>query len=341
MNWLLNNPDADLDSEYLLLFYAIAIGAVILACFKSVRSADRTGYMEPPEIPTRLDPYELAYLRGGETEVTRVAIRSLVERGLLQVTETRDWSSTALAFRKEVDRGRAPEPGELSPIEASIMKWTGFPATGRQIYQPDGTPYKTVSTLFWHGTTGRHSYQPGSVPALIKNTCDRYQDNLAANLLLAPPEMKQLSSWLWWIGSALVLGLGGYLLAVALKKGEPIVAVVLCPMALIGVIALAFACLHFSRISRRGRAYLEQLELAYDRLTSKGRQRARSGSTLNKAGDPDDREPTRESSVFSDRLLMDGIFGEVLPADTPLTDLWNAMVLNGVVIAPGEEPPMG
>jgi hypothetical protein len=45
--------------------------------------------------------------------------------------------------------------------------------------------------------------------------------------------------------------------------------------------------------------------------------------------------------VFSDRLLMDGIFGEVYRADTPLNDLWNAMVLNGVVIAPGEEPPMG
>ena len=38
---------------------------------------------------------------------------------------------------------------------------------------------------------------------------------------------------------------------------------------------------------------------------------------------------------------MDGIFGEVSPAATPLIDLWNAMILNGVVIAPGEEPPMG
>jgi hypothetical protein len=38
---------------------------------------------------------------------------------------------------------------------------------------------------------------------------------------------------------------------------------------------------------------------------------------------------------------MDGIFGEVSPADTPLNDLWNAMVLNGIVMAPGEERPMG
>jgi uncharacterized protein (TIGR04222 family) len=133
MNGLLHNPVADLHSEYLLLFYAMAIGAVILACYKSIRSADRTRRMEPPEIPARLDPYELAYLRGGETEVTRIAVMSLLQRGLLQVIESRNWSSTDLAVRKEVGRGRKPEPGEMSPIEACIIKWTGFPATGRQI----------------------------------------------------------------------------------------------------------------------------------------------------------------------------------------------------------------
>ena len=341
MSWLLNNPVRDVDSEYLLLFYVMAITAVSLACYRSVRSADWTRHMEPPEIPTRPDPYELAYLRGGETEVTRIAIGSLVERGLLKIIESRDWSSTELTIRRKVDRGRTPEPGELSPIEACIMKWTGFPATARQIYQPDDTPYKTVSTLFWHGATGRHSYQPGGVPALIRSSCDRYRDNLADNALLNPPETKQLGSRLFWIGSALIVGLGGYLLAVALAKGEPLVVFLLCPMALIGVIALAHTCLLFPRISFRGRAYLEQLELNYDRLRSNGRPRGHSRSVLTKGGDPDDREPMRESSVYADRLLLDGIFGEVSAADTWVTDLWNAMVLNGIVIAPGEEPPKG
>jgi uncharacterized protein (TIGR04222 family) len=311
MNWLLNNPVAHMDSEYLLLFYAIAIGAVILACYKSVRSEDQSRHMKPPEIPARLDPYELAYLRGGETEVTRIAIISLLQRGLLQITRSRDWSSTALAILNEVDRGRWPEQGELSPIEACIMKWTGFPAPRRQIYEP------------------------GGIPDLLQGMCGDYRDNLADQELLAPPGMKRIGAGLWWIGSALILGLGGCLLRVALSKGESIVAVVLCPVALIGVIALAFACLHFPRISHRGRAYLEQLELAYDRLTSEGRRRGRSRSARTKAGDPDDREPMRESSVYSDRLLMDGIFGVVSPADTPLTDLETAMFPNGRFL--GEE----
>jgi uncharacterized protein (TIGR04222 family) len=311
MNWLMNNPVADIDSEYLLLFYAISIGAVILACYKSVRSEDRTRHMEPPEIPARLDPYELAYLRGGEREVTRIAIISLLQRGLLQITESRDWSSTAVAILKEVDRGRTPKPGELSPIEACIMKWTGFSASRRQIYEPSG------------------------IPDLLREMCGDYRENLADQELLAPPGMKRIGAPLWWIGSALMLGLGVYLLAVALAKGESIVAVVLCPTALIGVIALAFACLRFPRVSHRGRAYLEQLELAYDRLTSKGPRKGSSTSAHTKAGDPDDREPMRESSVYSDRLLMDGIYGEVSSADTPLTDLETAMFANGRLF--GEE----
>src|SRR5262249_29263629 len=196
--------------------------------------------------------YELAYLRGGDTEVTRIALRSLLQRGLLQITESRDWSSTDLVILKEVDRGRKPEPGELSPIEACIMKWTGFPARRRRIYEPSG------------------------IPDLLRGMCGDYRDNLADQELLAPLGMTRIGARLWWIGSALILGLGGYLLAVALAKGEPIVAVVLCPMALIGVIALAFACLAFPRISHPGPAYLQPLGLAHDPVTSQGRPRGRS-----------------------------------------------------------------
>jgi uncharacterized protein (TIGR04222 family) len=306
MNGLLHNPVTDIYSEYLLLFYAMAIGAVILACYKSVRSADRTRHLEPPEIPSRPDPYELAYLRGGETEVTRIAIKSLLERGLMQITESRDSSSTDLLIRKRVDRGRQPEPGELSPIEGCIMKWTGFPALRQQIYEP------------------------GGIPDLLQGMCFDYWDKLADQELLAPPGMKQVGVRLWWIGSALIFGLGGYLLAVALAKGEPIVAFILCPMVLIGVLALAFASLDFPRISHRGRAYLERLELAYDWFRSQGRRSGRSRPALTKAGDPDDRGPMRESSLYSERLLMDGIFGEVSRADTPLTDLEAAMFSVGL-----------
>jgi hypothetical protein len=192
-----------------------------------------------------------------------------------------------------------------------MIKWTGFPALRRQIYEPDGKPEQ------------------------LRGMCGAYGDNLADRELLAPLGMKRIGAQLWWIGSALIFGMGGYLLAVALAKGEPVVALILCPMAFIGVIALAFACLRFPRISHRGRAYLEQMELAYERLKSKGPRRGRAGPAGAMPGDPADREPIRESSASFSRLLMDGIFGEVSPADTPLTAMETALFPNGKFL--GEE----
>jgi hypothetical protein len=183
--------------------------------------------------------------------------------------------------------------------------------------------------------------QPSGIPALLKGRCNSYQDNLADKELLAPPGMKQLGAWLWWIGSALILGLGGCMLAVALAKGPSNVGLfmfIMAIMAVVGLVALAPACLAFPRTSHGGREYLEQLELAYSRLKSKVRPTGSSSSALTMAGDPGALEPMREPSVYSDRLLMDGIFGMVSPADTPLTDLLDAMFLNGFLLAPGETP---
>ena len=70
MNWLLHNVVADLYGPYFLLFYATVIVALIVACCRSVRSVDQTRDLDPPEVPAKLDPYEIAYLRGGENEVT-------------------------------------------------------------------------------------------------------------------------------------------------------------------------------------------------------------------------------------------------------------------------------
>jgi uncharacterized protein (TIGR04222 family) len=320
MTWLLHNGIADIYGPYSLCFYPVAIVTVILACYQSVRSLDRTRDMEPKKIPAKLDPYEIAYLRGGETAAARVVIVSLIERGLLQINERRDWSSTALAILKEIDRGRMPEPGELSMIEARIMKWPGFPATTEQVLEPNG------------------------LPAQLRGASDHYQDNLAEQELLAPRAMKQLGAWLWWIGSALILGLGGCMLAFALASGPSNVALfvfIMAIMAFVGVIALAPACLSFPRISHRGQAYLEQLEFAYERLRSNARPTAGSSCSATGIGDPGAREPMQRRSLYSDRLLMNAIFGTVSPADTPLTDLLAALVRIGFFPAPGEPPPMG
>src|SRR5271156_1811715 len=127
MNWFLHNPITDLYGPYFLLFYGVAIAALTLACYKSVRGLDRTRDLEVPEFPAKLDPYEIAYLRGGENEVTRVAIASLIQRGLLQIVEQVNPPSYKRV--KKIVKGRKPASGELSPIEASVLEWSGFPAS--------------------------------------------------------------------------------------------------------------------------------------------------------------------------------------------------------------------
>src|SRR5690242_7333062 len=136
MNWFLHNTIADLYGPYFLLFYAAAIAVLTVAAYRSIRAMDRTGELEPPEVPAKLDPYEVAYLRGGENEVTRVAIASLIHRGLLRIVEEKKWWSTT----KKIDRGRPAEPGELSPVEVAVHKWAGFPANPRELFSPGGIP---------------------------------------------------------------------------------------------------------------------------------------------------------------------------------------------------------
>ncbi len=292
MNWLLHNVIADLYGPYFLVFYAMAIVALVVACYRSVRSLDRTNDLEPPEIPAKLDPYEIAYLRGGENEVTRVAIASLIQRGLLQITEKKHRLSTT----KEIDKGRKPAPGELWRIEASVLKWSGFPAAPPQIFQA------------------------GGIPALVKEECVLYEDDLAEDDMFAPPEMKELGARLCGIGATLILGLGGYKLAVALARGHYNL-MFLILLAIVGVIALAVACLALPRLSHRGKAYLERLKLAYDGLKSQVHPVGSQNSSLTWAADPGARGRLQNAPAYSDCLLMVGIFGMASLADTPLSDL--------------------
>ena len=69
MNWLLHNVVADLYGPYFLLFYAIAIGAMIVACYKSVRvgSTGRETWSHrksrPSSTPTRSPTCAVARMR--------------------------------------------------------------------------------------------------------------------------------------------------------------------------------------------------------------------------------------------------------------------------------------
>ena len=50
-----------------------------------MRGRDRTANLPPLPIPADPDPCEIAYLRGGENEATRLIVFDLIQRGCLGV----------------------------------------------------------------------------------------------------------------------------------------------------------------------------------------------------------------------------------------------------------------
>ena len=128
MTWFLHSTVADLCTGR-VFWHSMRqspIIAVIVACSISVRSIDRTRGLELPLIPQKLDPYEIAYLRGGQNEVARVAIASLVQRGVLKITEKGSWNAKS----PTIDLGRWSETKDLTPIEACVMKVRRVPRDG-------------------------------------------------------------------------------------------------------------------------------------------------------------------------------------------------------------------
>jgi uncharacterized protein (TIGR04222 family) len=291
MSWLMHNPIADMYGPHFLLFYTATIVAVMAASIVAVRKADPTDPDDLPDVPLNPDPYRVAFMRGGANEVTRVAIASLVQRGLLRIEERGSW----LAKKKVIARKREPWNAELSGVEAEVYHWPGFPESPQKLFQPNGLAKD------------------------VEAACRPYEKRLAEEELLMPPGVKAFAGKVALLGVMVILALGGYKLAVALDKGRTNVQFLLIAGA-VGLIGEAVACAAIPRLSRRGKAYLGRLRLAYDGV------RGRIAASGLGAADPlsaDDPTGLGKSKLADpgDWLLALGLFGIPVVAGTPLADL--------------------
>lgn len=106
-----------------LLFYFLFAGAVIWASVFWRKRAELSG---APRIDLS-DPYLIAYLRAGESEVLRVATISLVDRGLLVATG----SQLCLAENASVDSVRRP-------LEKALLKKYSRAGEVSWMFEDDG-----------------------------------------------------------------------------------------------------------------------------------------------------------------------------------------------------------
>lgn len=292
MDWLWQNPVAEMYGPPFLLFYAGVSAATVVACRFAVRRLDWTGRMPPPPVPAAPDPYEIAYMRGGENEVTRAGVFALIKRGLL------DFSRDGTKFL--VQRTAAAPPREhLSKIERCVYDWFDRPRDSREVFQRGGLADK------------------------LKGLCAGYEQALRRDHMLTPPDVASRVALARLSGVAVIAGLGAYKLAAALAHGRTNVGF-LVVMGVVAVLVL-FAATRAPRISRRGREHLERLRIAFDRLKDGGVNSNTSGRTADYADATrellrKDGEAPAVARAVDPTLVALGVFGVAALASTDYQD---------------------
>jgi uncharacterized protein (TIGR04222 family) len=241
MNWLFQNFIADMYGPHFLLLYGSVIVATLIGVRWGIRSADATASLPPPPLRSNPDPYELAYLRGGENEVTRLAIFSLIQRGYLKVSETKKWWGRVERRLSQASGG--PDWRHLSPGEQAVFRFFTLPHTAAEVFQ---TGPQAI------GLTG---------------LCSEYETKLQHEDMLYPPQALDTGRLIQILGAGIILCLGGYKLIAALIKGHSNV-VFLLAMGIAALFGLALVG-RIPRLSYLGRDYLKRLQQAFERMKPK------------------------------------------------------------------------
>jgi uncharacterized protein (TIGR04222 family) len=235
MDWLIDNPIAKMYGPHFLIFYSIVVAITLYISWRRVRNADWTATTSLPPIPSTFDPYELAYLRGGENEVTRATIFALLQKEFLIIKDIN---------KEQYIEQTSPNPDrhQLSTIERRVYDWF--------------TTRRTTKDIF--GTDGLASH--------LKPFCNGYEQRLQSERLLTPNEVKRISKRTFAIGALVIIGLGSYKFTAAIINGFYNVFLLMI-IGGAGLFILIQIC-NQPRMSNRGVQYLKRLQLAFENLKS-------------------------------------------------------------------------
>jgi uncharacterized protein (TIGR04222 family) len=180
----MSNPIISSSAEEFLFFYAIVCAATVAACRCYVWLQDHTWTMLPPAIPEDVDAYELAYMQGGENELTRAIIVGLAERGYLRATE------------KGIERTEA-RPAALAGVEQTVYDWFSTRRSAGEVFE-------------------------GDLPHRVNSHCLGYEERLQQEQLVSPATSWALccKAALW--GGLAIAGIGMWRLVVGILREEPV-----------------------------------------------------------------------------------------------------------------------
>lgn len=235
MEFLLDNPLAAMEGPLFLLFYGIVAAGSIAALAVLKSQADTTRKLPTPSIPPQIDPFEIAYLRGGGNEMSRAVVFSLVKKGLIEIVT--EGSQSEIKRSAAVPAGQPP----LGELERRALNWFYTARQPKDVFEPHG-----------------------GLAADLENFAEQYRVSLEDRGMLIGSSIENKYRPVKW---AIVLGLGGlalYKITAALLNGYSSVFF----LVLLGIFSVLTAARvgKLPRLTNYGKSYLERLQTAFDDL---------------------------------------------------------------------------
>lgn len=280
---LTHNPLAEMYGPTFLLLYAVVILLSLAVCAWAVSRFDTTDDRRLPLVPPQPDALEIAYLRGGENEVLRVALFDLIQRGCLQVQTEVNGKRVQTAAQRLALVSPLPDKTRLSPIERKALDYFTTAHAAQEIFR-------------------------SGLPNSIKGLCVGYEQALCAEHLLFSKDRAGQATRIGWKAVTVILAFGGYKLLAALANGHDNVGFLIV-LGIIGSSFVAVVCGR-RRLTRRGKAYVGRLQQAFVSLRRQGAGTRQAVGVLVS-------QDTASPAALDPAVLLLAVFGTSVLTGTP------------------------
>lgn len=236
MDFLFDNPLANMPGGWFLLLYGtvVILTALTVKIYKS--SLDWTSKLQLPPVPQNPNPFEVAFLRGGENEFARSLIFALVQKGFLEISTGGKKSFIRLTPNQ-------PNWTTLSPVERNVLPWFQVTRETKEVFAS------------------------GGVTSILKPYSATYDQQLARHNFLTPNDVTVKTRLLGFMAGSAVIGLGLYKMLSALYHGRYNFAFLLIFMVVATIIFYVLS--KTPRLSALGKRYVERIQQAFENLKAK------------------------------------------------------------------------
>jgi uncharacterized protein (TIGR04222 family) len=233
MEILFDNPLATMYGPYFLIIFGFVIFFIVIILALVKTQFDKTDKLGIPQIPPQIDPYEIAFLRGGTNEVVRSVIFSLLQKGFIEI----DNSAAKPVIKKTQNQ---INKGSLNQIEITTLGWLGASREPKEFFNKNGLS----GQIEMFGRT--------------------YQGRLEQQQFITDAELQNSFSPAKWTALLIIFGFGAYKTTAAIAHGRYNI-ILLIIFTIVGLL-IANAVAKLPRLTKLGKAYLERLQAAFDNL---------------------------------------------------------------------------